>query len=346
MSEPTQRERARELAAEFYASIGRTLWWVERDRLEELLHSYAGEVATARDRWWEERCADDQRSVRSDRAANLITDACDRAVKATEAEWREATARQHKKYCEIEDAYLNELKQREEAEWWASGWKRAARAWKASKALAWSWVEAARPLLLELEQERDAATARAEKAEAATEHLKKELAKESLAHETAQERYLMAGAATEAERSSFHAQIELWQTKAGEERIAREKAEGELRLLQARNAGLEKGQEEWREAFLAQREARELAEKERDDARNLAAAVALGITHSTVCSAETPCCRCERDQLVAEAASLSRAREVADQYQQATALAVQQRNWVRTQLELLVEWLREHEAKS
>jgi len=46
------------------------------------------------------------------------------------------------------------------------------------------------------------------------------------------------------------------------------------------------------------------AETERDDARNLSAEVALGITHSMDCRPETLCCRCRMETAEAEAKSL------------------------------------------
>jgi hypothetical protein len=53
-------------------------------------------------------------------------------------------------------------------------------------------------------------------------------------------------------------------------------------------------------ALAGEREARERAEQEAADALSLANEVALGITHSTICTPETLCVRCERDQVKAE----------------------------------------------
>ena len=64
---------------------------------------------------------------------------------------------------------------------------------------------------------------------------------------------------------------------------------------------------------------------EATDLRSLVCEVALGITHSTACTPETPCVRCERDALRAEAGRLWWALEHARSKLAATQLVTHPR---------------------
>lgn len=74
------------------------------------------QAVKVRDQWWEERCLDDRRSCRSDRAANLITDACDRAVKAATEEKIEQRRRFAAALMEMEIKLDEERKASEQVE--------------------------------------------------------------------------------------------------------------------------------------------------------------------------------------------------------------------------------------